>query len=1021
MEYVVLRNKKFPLNQDFSLNLSSQEIEELQEIQGLEDLKTIKSLYLDNNKIKDIQSLSKLKKLKVLSLKNNKIENIESIGTLKELNVLYLSRNNIEEIKGLELPNLKYLFIESSNLTKMDGLKDIYNLEKLWLNDNKIVKIEGLEKLEKLENLILSKNQIVEISGLDNLVELKVLDLSENQIIEISGLQNLENLEKIKLIPNPIPRELWDKFETDRYYPNKAQIYVKYCRKEYVEYGEKFYFIDNNKLHLSSLGIFDLNDVKGFENISDIEFLNLTDNPIEEINNLHNLKNLKTLWLSFNKIREIKNLENLTKLEKLALNDNCIKHISGLESLRELKELNLSSNSIRDLYGLNSLNNINTLDLSNNSEIKNFSGLENLTSLKELILINTNISNLSLLRNMKDLKKLVLSNNIITKIPKINIPNLKWLDLSNNYLEDMENFCQFPNLEYLNLDNNKIDELKCIDLMLNNLIKFYIENNKLNKSLYDKLKIADKPNNYTFNNSRFFILYLLLKSFFTSSKDREQLEIDLKQLIKDSNIVHNFDYAKLRDIVKIFNESYEIRCGPNELPLSIVTPKGIAKEIDEKILKFLVPGKKYPLNDLVTELHLCNKKAAKRLLRQIRDEKFTKKPFTFTTDNIIRAPYDVKEGGKIQDDIHHIKSDIISTIERTLKKINYRFIEDMNIGGGSGRLYKINSVVDEKTRVLKLYFDPVKNSNRSIFLEDVKKLKRFDHENIVEAFDTGYIDFENETYFYIILEYIEGYSFDKIEPHVFWENNTFNERSNLFKELLKTIEFFRRQYQFHNDLHSGNLMLISKNGLKSIKLIDFGTSKDKYGPAEPDYDLYMLKNEILRIFFKPEELESFSREKIDKSKDFNEFKQIFVSKETKMQVNGEEIRIKEILEQCYEGIKKICDFYYQKLEHSRNPQYEITLNDNEVFLSVKKIEKHKDICFEYLEVYYEAKNDPIKQIGSSNFKIIHKDLTINVFLKDGRFPLNSFYLIKTGEREHMEKSMTYRILGGLKERLDNIK
>ena len=64
----------------------------------------------------------------------------------------------------------------------------------------------------------------------------------------------------------------------------------------------------------------------------------------------------------------------------------------------------------------------------------------------------------------------------------------------------------------------------------------------------------------------------------------------------------------------MFKKDYEIRVAPNNIPKSIVTPKKIAQEIEEKILNYLVPGLKgYPLEDIVTEHHLGNKKAVKRL------------------------------------------------------------------------------------------------------------------------------------------------------------------------------------------------------------------------------------------------------------------------------------------------------------------------------------------------------------------------------------------------------------------------
>ena len=282
------------------------------------------------------------------------------------------------------------------------------------------------------------------------------------------------------------------------------------------------------------------------------------------------------------------------------------------------------------------------MDLSNNPEIKDFSGLTDLISLKKLILKNIGINDISILKNMKNLKELNLSHNNITQIPKINIPNLKCLDLNNNNLKSMQLLFQFPNLEYLNLNNNEIEELKCIDKMLRKLNKFYIDNNKLNlnRDLYNQLKITDSRVDSNLNNSRLFIIYLLLKNFFNSNKDQDYLEINFNDLIKNSSIIKRIKYPELRDILHLFKKEYEIRCGPNNIPISIVSPKVIASEIEEKILKLLVlGGRGYPLDDLVHEHQLCNKKAVKRLLRVIKDRELTEIPFLFTSAEIIRASY----------------------------------------------------------------------------------------------------------------------------------------------------------------------------------------------------------------------------------------------------------------------------------------------------------------------------------------------------------------------------------------------
>ena len=134
-----------------------------------------------------------------------------------------------------------------------------------------------------------------------------------------------------------------------------------------------------------------------------------------------------------------------------------------------------------------------------------------------------------------------------------------------------------------------------------------------------------------------------------------------------------------------------------------------------------------------------------------------------------------------------------------------------------------------------------------------------------------------------------------------------------------------------------------------------------------------------------------------------------------------ESNIKTVLNDCFEGLLKIFELYFQKIEKSKNPNFEISLSDDEVFVGVKKIEKNKEICFEYLNIYFETEKGGIKRIGSSQFIIICGDLTIDVWLENGKFPLNMFYFFKKGNRnERMQKNEILEALENIKESFSQI-
>lgn len=134
-----------------------------------------------------------------------------------------------------------------------------------------------------------------------------------------------------------------------------------------------------------------------------------------------------------------------------------------------------------------------------------------------------------------------------------------------------------------------------------------------------------------------------------------------------------------------------------------------------------------------------------------------------------------------------------------------------------------------------------------------------------------------------------------------------------------------------------------------------------------------------------------------------------------------ESSLKTILKECYSGLRKICDLYYQIMAKSRNPKVKIdrNLTYNEVFLAVKKIERNKDKCLEYLDLYYEA--DSTELTVNGRFKIVLEEMIIKVWLNDGKFPANAFYIFKEGDpQERMIREETIQVLAKIEEKISQI-
>jgi Leucine-rich repeat (LRR) protein len=190
-----------------------------------------------------------------------------------------------------------------------------------------------------------------------------------------------------------------------------------------------------------------ISDLSGFENLMHLQHLSLSKNLISNIHPLATLKELKELNLSHNLIKVASPLIRLPTLEYLNLANNQIKYCFFCTFPR-LQILNLANNSIQQIYGQgNDFNKFLThLDLSNNPLIQ-FPNKFHAPCLKELNCSETHLNSIVPILDLKSLEILRLKN--CPKMQTIEslfqettngmqcvLPNLKELEISENYLND---------------------------------------------------------------------------------------------------------------------------------------------------------------------------------------------------------------------------------------------------------------------------------------------------------------------------------------------------------------------------------------------------------------------------------------------------------------------------------------------------------------------------------------------------------------------------------------------------------
>ncbi|MBD3215537.1 MAG: hypothetical protein GF311_23205 [Candidatus Lokiarchaeota archaeon] len=206
---------------------------------------------------------------------------------------------------------------------------------------------------------------------------------------------------------------------------------VRIKGKEYETYKYK----GKNCLYLRGVGISQLNEIKGLENLDRLDILNLSFNELSVVKGLGKLKNLNHLNLRGNYLNDIGNIHGLSemwKLKHLNLSENRIVEIRGLEEISELKILDISKNHIKRISGVEKNIKLEELNLSNN-RIRYIENLDNLVSLKSLNLSHNNIFEINGLEKLENLQDLDLENNRINKLKGLeNLSKLESLNLRNN-------------------------------------------------------------------------------------------------------------------------------------------------------------------------------------------------------------------------------------------------------------------------------------------------------------------------------------------------------------------------------------------------------------------------------------------------------------------------------------------------------------------------------------------------------------------------------------------------------------
>lgn len=111
------------------------------------------------------------------------------------------------------------------------------------------------------------------------------------------------------------------------------------------------------------------------------------------------------------------------------------------------------------------------------------------------------------------------------------------------------------------------------------------------------------------------------------------------------------------------------------------------------------------------------------------------------------------------------------------------------------------------------------NGNDNRIAREIQALRMVNHENVISLVDEGTFADNNQTYVYVVMEYIDGMD---LHNYIHSRQLSFLEIEDIFRQILEGLDAVHSLNIVHRDLKPQNIF-ITNNG--KIKLLDFGLSK----------------------------------------------------------------------------------------------------------------------------------------------------------------------------------------------------
>lgn len=376
---------------------------ELTDLSFLAPFERLVRLDLEANRLKSLESLPELPSLSNLDLGDNALERLDGLARVPHLEKLDVASNPLGTLDGIEvLRELKDLRAKACGLTDLRPLAGLPALEELTVYNNEIEDLSPLARCPRLKEISFFGNPVKE--GLLALAELPMLeDYDEDEFAEEAYAAFEARRRELGLPSRADPNEeelasmrsWWDGLD--------ASVRTALGGEASIDDDDLTEKVRDTTLRLVDKGLTDLEWTKGLDRL---HWLNVSENPIQDLSPLASQKRLRELLVRKAKLSSLESVRALTDLLELDVEGNQLTSLSGLEGLLELEELSAEHNQIRDISPLAGLRKLRILYLEHN-QVESLAPLAQHTALQTLWVQDNQITDLSPLGECRSLRRLV--------------------------------------------------------------------------------------------------------------------------------------------------------------------------------------------------------------------------------------------------------------------------------------------------------------------------------------------------------------------------------------------------------------------------------------------------------------------------------------------------------------------------------------------------------------------------------------------------------------------------------------